>query len=92
MNINWKETIRDATVKQLIIAFGVSRDLPIVEIIKIASCTRVYFYKVKRKLFFDQLVLIFKMLPYDKDTKEYKGLNTALMEIARLFYSIGEKI
>jgi len=83
--------VRNVTIRQLIIACGVSRKLPIKEIIHIADCTRVYYYKCINRNNFPELVSLFDALPLDKDTSEYKGLSTVIMEIARLLYIIGEK-
>lgn len=79
------------TIRQFIIAFGLSRELSINEICRIADCTRMYYYKLLKSGKLKDLIPAFHGLPLDKDTKEYKGLSTALMEVARLIYTIGEK-
>ena len=83
--------IKNYTIKQLIIAAGLTRKLDRKEICRIADCVNSYITYVTHTVGFNEIQSMFDHLPYDKDTKEYKGLGTILMDIARLLYNLGEK-
>ena len=82
---------KEYTLRQFIVAYGISRELTINEICELAGCTRVYYYKLIKTHRIDELIPMFRILPPDKDTKIHNGLGTALMETARLIYAMGEK-
>lgn len=82
--------LNNFTVKQLLIAAGLARHLTRTEICRVTGCVNSYITKSLNNSEFTRLVTKFEKLPADKDTKEYKGLGTLLMEVGRLFYQEGE--
>jgi hypothetical protein len=82
--------LNNFTVKQLLIAAGLARKLSRTEICRVTGCVTSYITKSLNRPDFTRLVDRFQKLPADKDTNEYKGLGTLLMEVGRLLYLEGE--
>ena len=82
---------REYTLKQLIIACGIARKLTLMEICRVADCTKPYYFKCKKQADIQQLIVEFSRLPLEGDIREYNGLPTIMMMIAQFLYSLAEK-
>ena len=82
--------MNDFTLKQLLIAAGLSKGITRTEICRVAECGNSYISKNLNNPEFRKLKQRFSELPEDKDTKEYKGVGTLFMEVGRFLYFEGE--
>jgi len=80
------------TVTQMLIAAGLARQLQRREICRIANCNTSYITRLLRDDSFNELVTMFKGIPFDKDTDTYKGIGTLYLDLGKLIYSYGEKV
>lgn len=85
-------SVNKLTITQLIVACGLSRNIPRREICRVANCTASYITRLMHEVEFMRLIDMFSNLPVDPDTKMYKGLGTLMQDVGRFIYNHGEKI
>lgn len=85
--------VKNFTVKQLLIAVGLAKGISRAEIGRVVECSQSYITKNIKNDEFNNLLEMFKLLQYDKDTAGYNNnVGKLLMESGRILYSEGNKI
>lgn len=79
------------TLKQMMIAVCLARGFRRSEICDKVGCSESYITKLLPDELFQDLVKSLKNLQEDKDTKNYRGVGTLMMEVGRWLYSQGER-
>jgi hypothetical protein len=83
--------LHNFTLRQMVIAAGTARGLDRNRCIQLANCSVNSYHKVLKTDGFNELVIALKSMPVDPDNREFKGIGTLFVDIARLLYSVGEK-
>lgn len=82
--------LREFTIRQLIIMFGLARKLTRKEIAPLAQCSQAYISKcTKSTAFMDFYGKYIRRWPVSRETAEYKGLPTIYQQIAEFIYETG---
>lgn len=79
------------TMKQVLLASGLGRGITRTKIELDLDVSPAFITKYQKEEDIKELINMFKLLPFDEDTKEYKGISTLCMDYSRLMYNMAEK-
>lgn len=79
------------TLRQMVIAAGIARGIDRNQIIRLANCSLNSYHKALKTNGFEEFVIALRTMPIDPDNKEFKGIGTLFIDIARILYNIGER-
>lgn len=79
------------TMKQMIFACAKARGITRTNIEYQCNVSPAFITKYQKEPDIIELINMFRLLPFDEDTKVFKGLSTIMMDVSRLIYSVAEK-
>lgn len=83
---------KDFTVKQLLIASGISRRIKKQHIMRLVGVTLTYIIRLEDDVDFKRLIATMDALPPDSDHKEFHGISTLYSDAGRFIYNYSTRM